>query len=144
MRDANATVCVVNLPDVAITEPAVLTISASVTSNYNGAQISCTSADDGIITVSGSGGTAPYVFNIDGGDFAAGTTFVGLSAGSHTVGIRDARGCTDYTDINISSPDPVTGTASAVSDFNGYNVRCNGDYGVVEVIASGGTGTPLQ
>jgi PKD repeat protein len=142
VRDANATVCVVNLPDVAITEPAVLTISASVTSNYNGAQISCTSADDGIITVSGSGGTAPYVFNIDGGDFAAGTTFVGLSAGSHTVGIRDARGCTDYTDINISSPDPVTGTASAVSDFNGYNVRCNGGAdGVIEVIASGGTGT---
>ncbi len=142
VRDANATVCVVNLPDVAITEPAVLTISASVTSNYNGAQISCTSADDGIITVSGSGGTAPYVFNIDGGDFAAGTTFGGLSAGSHTVGIRDARGCTDYTDINISSPDPVTGTASAVSDFNGYNVRCNGGAdGVIEVIASGGTGT---
>ena len=142
VRDQLAPACIVSLPDVVITEPAILSISGSVTSNYNGAQISCVSAADGVIAVSGTGGTAPYRFNIDGGAFVAGTSFSGLAAGTYTMGITDDHGCTDYIDITITSPDPVTGTASAVSDYNGFNVRCHGGAdGIIEVSASGGTGT---
>ena len=84
--------CVVSLPDVTITEPDVLTISGNVTSNYNGAEISCPTATDGIITVSGAGGTLPYQFNIDGGAYQAGTAFGSLGAGTYTMGIQDAQG----------------------------------------------------
>ena len=45
-----------------ITQPTLLIANASVTSNYNGQQISCFNASDGTASVSASGGTAPYTY----------------------------------------------------------------------------------
>ncbi|WP_440121260.1 T9SS type B sorting domain-containing protein [Tenacibaculum sp. Ill] len=49
------------------------------------------------ITVSATGGLAPYQYSINSGAFTAQTsgshTFTGLADGSHTVVVRDANGC---------------------------------------------------
>ena len=56
----------------------------------------CGTSSGGTITATYSGGTAPYMVRIDGGAYAAQTspyTFTGVSAGSHTIWVRDANGC---------------------------------------------------
>lgn len=40
-----------------------------------------------------TGGTAPYTYSLDGATAVASATFTGLTAGSHTVTVRDNLGC---------------------------------------------------
>ena len=59
----------------------------------------CNGGDDGKITVSGSGGTSPYQFSLNGGPFQTSGMFPGLEAGNYTVEVRDANGCTETTGV---------------------------------------------
>ncbi len=56
------------------------------------------------------GGSAPYEYSIDGLDFVSGAgaeTFSDLTAGTYSITVRDARGCTFVTDpITIDPLDP--------------------------------------
>jgi gliding motility-associated-like protein len=96
---------------------------------------SCGSAN-GSATVTGvTGGTLPYTYSYDGGAFAAGTTTAGLSAGNHTVAIRDAGGCTLNVPFTISN----TGSPSA-SITGSTNISCfGGSNGAFTVTPTGGT-----
>ncbi|MEM0578782.1 hypothetical protein WFZ86_19930, partial [Flavobacterium sp. N6] len=48
------------------------------------------------ITASGVGGLAPLEYSINGGaSYQSGTTFVVTTAGSYTIKVKDANGCTD-------------------------------------------------
>lgn len=114
------------------------TVSAfsSVTSNYNGAQVSCNGSQNGQITVSASGGNGIYQYSIDGTNFQASNTFT-KGAGTYTINVKD--GCTTpntaTTNVNVSQPSAVS-ISSAVPSF------CNnGSNGQITVSASGGTGT---
>jgi gliding motility-associated-like protein len=97
---------------------------------------SCGSAN-GSATVTGvTGGLLPYQYSYDGGAFSAATTTTGLSAGPHTVIVRDANTCTlsvTYNILNTGSP-----TASVT---NTVNVSCfGGSNGSFTVTPVGGTG----
>ncbi|MES2761001.1 MAG: gliding motility-associated C-terminal domain-containing protein [Bacteroidota bacterium] len=97
---------------------------------------SCGSAN-GSATVTGVTGGAPtYSFSFDGGAFAAGTTTTGLTAGPHTIIIKDANTCTlsvTYNILNTGSP-----TASVTSSLN---ISCfGGTNGAFTVTPVGGTG----
>lgn len=97
---------------------------------------SCGSAN-GSATVTGvTGGLLPYQYSYDGGAFSAATTTTGLSAGTHTVIVRDANTCTlsvTYNILNTGSP-----TASVTSSVN---ISCfGGSNGSFTVTPVGGTG----
>ncbi|MBL7772755.1 MAG: SprB repeat-containing protein [Chitinophagaceae bacterium] len=120
---------------VTITQPATgLTVSGSVTSNYNGAQLSCFGSSDGSISVSGSGGTGSIEYKIDGGAYQSGTSFSALAAGVHTVTARDASLCTATTTVTITAPTLLT-----ASSVQGAAIACNGGTTTVTVSGSGGT-----
>jgi hypothetical protein len=94
-------------------------------------------ATNGSATVTGvTGGLLPYQYSYDGGAFSAATTTTGLSAGPHTVIVRDANTCTlsvTYNILNTGSP-----TASVT---NTINVSCfGGSNGSFTVTPVGGTG----
>ena len=79
-----------------ITQPAsVVAISANKT-NATG----CNSL--GTITITGSGGTPGYTYSIDGINYQAANVFTGLYAGSYTVYVKDANGCTKSTTVTIT------------------------------------------
>lgn len=61
----------------------------------------CT-ADIGMIEVGGVGGTPSYSFNIDGGPFSSVNRFMNLSAGAHTIQIKDANECSNDTTISLN------------------------------------------
>ena len=121
-----------------VTEPPLLTVSASVTSDYNGQNISCNGASDGSAAALATGGTAPYAYTWSSGPAQASAT--GLSAGTYTVQVTDANGCTATTTVTLTEPPLLTISASVTSNYNGQDVSCNGaSDGSAGSLASGGT-----
>lgn len=82
---------------------------SSITLNVdNVTDVSCNGGSDGEITVSGTGGTTPYDFSVDGVNFQSSGTFSGLSAGSYNVTVRDVNGCIATTSVTVSGPAALT------------------------------------
>lgn len=109
-----------------------LQINTSVSSNYNGADISCSLNCDGEALVTASGGTANYTYLWSQG----GTTpsITGLCAGMYYVTVYDANNCFVADSVEITPPSSLTGTIA-----NTVDVNCNGDCtGTATVAGSGG------
>lgn len=94
---------------ITLTEPALLVASSAVTSDYNGYAISCNGASDGEATASASGGVAPYSYLWDASAGNQATAIAaGLSAGTYTVTVTDANGCTDQDQVTLTEPPILT------------------------------------
>jgi Zn-dependent metalloprotease len=94
---------------ITLTEPPVLVASATVTSDYNGYAVSCNGSSDGEATASGSGGVAPYTYAWDASAGSQTTAVAtGLSAGTYSVTVTDANGCTDNTTVTLDEPPALT------------------------------------
>lgn len=84
-------------------------------------QPSCGNSN-GSISLSASGGTAPYTYALNAGVFGAGNNFTGLSAGTHTVTVKDSKNCTMFTTVTLSTtPNPIV-TVPSVSTCAGVSV----------------------
>jgi sugar lactone lactonase YvrE len=86
---------------VTISQPAALSLKLTETNatTYGGS--------DGSVTATFSGGTASYQLEFNGGGFNVATSpkvFTGLTAGTYTVDLMDANGCTTNTSIMVSQP----------------------------------------
>lgn len=122
-----------------ITEPAILTASASATT------ILC-NAGTSDITVAASGGTPNYQYSLNGGAFQVSNVFLGVVAGNYTITIQDVNLCQTTANVSITEPTALVIGASAP------NILCNAGSTIVTVTASGGTpnyqysinGSPLQ
>lgn len=74
----------------------------------NGPQIAISSItnsiegqDNGVIIVSATGGTTPYMFTTDGTNYQSGTTFSDLEPGMYDVTVKDANECTSSTTAEV-------------------------------------------
>ena len=114
---------------VSIAQPAVLTNIISSLTN-----VSCNGANNGNAFAQPSGGTPPYTYAwAPGGQTNAGAT--GLSAGTYTVTVSDANGCSVTTSATITQPPVLTANITGTT-----NVDCNGNSnGSTTVTAGGGT-----
>src|SRR3989442_13939766 len=63
----------------------------------------CAESSDGSITAGGSGGSGALGYSI-GGAFQASGSFTGLAAGTYTVTLKDANGCSTSKDITLQAP----------------------------------------
>jgi hypothetical protein len=97
---------------------------------------SCAS-NTGSITATGSFGTLPYTYNIDGGPYSAINVFNNLAPGVHAVNVKDGTGCTNGA--NVILPGQSVPTVTAVIQ----NTSCNSDNGTITATGSGGT-APLE
>ncbi|MFN6036983.1 MAG: T9SS type A sorting domain-containing protein [Bacteroidota bacterium] len=113
-----------------ITEPIVLSASISAQSN-----VSCNAGNNGSATVIASGGTGAYIYTWNTSPVQTTATAIGLTAGSYTVTITDANGCTTTSSVTINQPSaPLTQTV-IVTD-----VLCYGEFtGSVNITVNGGT-----
>lgn len=95
---------------------------------------SCLSID-GSISVTASGGSEPYDFNINGGDYQSANLFKDLGAGSYTIRVKDTNNCWREVIISISaSGSDLTASVQTTADN-----ECFSDNGTVSVTAAGGT-----
>ena len=124
VTDANG--CVASFNNIAINEPSALTSSASST-DATGNGIA-----DGTAMVIANGGTSPYTYLWSNGATTASLT--GLAAGTYTVVITDANGCTTTETVTIGEPNALTSSISST------DVLCNGDNdGTATIVVNGGT-----
>ena len=79
-----------------------LYVTASVTSDYNGEDISCFGASDGEATAVAFEGTSPYTFLWSNGQMT--NVASGLAAGTYSVTVTDAAGCTAETSVTLTQP----------------------------------------
>ena len=98
------------------------------------ADISCNGYDDGTITMTTIGGTAPLQYSIDNGTtFQPGNQFTSLGPGVFTVLVTDANGCSVTATATITEPSGIITSVSATSTL------CNGSNdGTATVTAMGG------
>ncbi|MGD0341377.1 MAG: gliding motility-associated C-terminal domain-containing protein, partial [Bacteroidales bacterium] len=119
----------------AVTEPTLLTVS--VASQIN---VTVNGGNDGSVTVAGSGGTAPYTYNINGGAYQASGTFSTLTAGLYTVTVQDANICTS-SPINVTITQPAAALSGSAIQTN---VLCFGaSTGSITATGTGGL-TPYE
>src|SRR5690606_20392409 len=64
---------------ITVSSPSALNIQV------NGNPVSCFGGSNGTINVSGSGGTPPYSYALNGGNFGSNGTFTGLAAGTYNL-----------------------------------------------------------
>ena len=125
--DNNLCVYTINL----VTEGPASSLAGAITDQRN---ISCNGAANGSVTVSGSGGTAPYQYSSGGGEFQLSGTFNNLPRGNHDITVRDANNCTIIVPALIIEPDALLATESHV------DVLCPEDAnGSISLSISGGT-----
>lgn len=111
-----------------LTAPAAMTITGTATN------MTCIGANNGSIAVSATGGTGSKTYTWSNG--ATGTTASNLAAGSYTVTVTDASGCTATQSYTISAPTAIAITGTAT------NISCSGtNNGSITVSATGGTGS---
>lgn len=106
---------------IAILQPTPVTLQQT-TEN-----VSCSNGFDGAVSIKAMGGTAPYILNWSGLNFAfiADSILVHmLSAGNYNFSVRDMQNCTENSNAIITEPTPLTITVTG-EDTVCYNTPQN-------------------
>jgi gliding motility-associated-like protein len=105
--------------DITLTQPAAISLNIIAT------DITCQAAgfDNGSIDLVVSGGIPPYSYLWSNG--AVTEDISGLTQGSYRVTVTDINGCTRTDSARVDPSPPVTYNKT-VSDYNGYQITCNG------------------
>ena len=112
-----------------ISSPPIMNLSLSATNP------SCNGSSNGSLAVVTSGGVSPYSYQWSP-LFSTNANVSGLSAGTYSVVVQDANGCTRAATTTLTQPTLLTATSA------GSALLCNDDAnGTVTVSPSGGTGS---
>ncbi|MBK8847552.1 MAG: SprB repeat-containing protein [Bacteroidetes bacterium] len=104
-------------------------ISASISKTHS---ISCRGGNDGELTATATGGSAPYTYAWSNGQ--SGAIATNLTAGIYTVTATDANGCTGTASFSLTQPQKLVAIIG-----NSTNAACGLCNGTASVSASGGT-----
>lgn len=80
---------------------------ANLTATAEPTHITCSSAANGSINVSATGGQAPYSYSLDKVNFQEGARFTGLDSGRYEVMVKDVYGCLATIETYIAEPDTI-------------------------------------
>ena len=127
---------------VSLNEPSVFTLSAGIQSNYNGYHISCAGGANGQVAALATGGTGPYTYNWSNGSNS--TAQNNLAAGTYIINVSDANGCSAADTLTLIEPPVLSSIASVSSNYNGFNISCQGAQdGIANANTQGGV-TPYS
>lgn len=116
MRDANSIDCFKMLGSVIITEPAPITLTATVTPTSCG-------QDNGRVLLLASGGSGTYLFTLDStAGWSQNNLYALFAKGTYTGMVRDFNGCPAVTTISFvidSLPAPQIAAVNVISATNG-------------------------
>ena len=119
--------CVANLNNVVVAEPTELVIGIAKT------DLNCSSLDNGSITVTPSGGVAPYTYTWS--DLGNGPNRKDLAAGTYTVKVTDNNLCEKSVDVVIADA-PLFTIVPVVTPITCFGA----DDGTISLNLQGGTG----
>ncbi len=115
---------------VVLTAPPALKATAVATSSFGGFSVRCSNSAEGVAKVLVSGGTSPYTYRWGSGGSAEEES--SLRAGTYTVEVRDANGCSATANVTLSAPEPL------VFSLNVGKADCGDTLVDISVQAKGG------
>jgi hypothetical protein len=113
--------------------PYEITADISVSSDYNGSDISCYGSADGEATITPTYGIAPFTYQWDDPLLQTDSIATGLSAGMYHVTIVDNNSVTYSDSILITQPDSISFSSTSTDACQGTND------GTIDLTVSGGT-----
>lgn len=117
--------------------PGIFNQTTAINSSFNGTDVSCFGSSDGEAISVPSGGTTPYSFSWSNGQTSALAT--GLSAGTYTVQVSDANGCSIPGTVTITNPATLQVNTAVTSNYSGQDITCFGaSTGSADVTVTGG------
>ena len=123
--------CIGTSSNIAVAKVASIVVTAGKTS-------ASACLNDGIITLSKTGGTTPYSYSINGTAYQSGSTFTGLAAKTYTGYVKDSKGCIGtLPNIVVGKVASIVVTATKTSASS-----CHND-GTIALSKTGGT-TPYS
>ncbi|WP_273567615.1 T9SS type A sorting domain-containing protein [Maribacter halichondriae] len=96
---------------------------------------SCAGSQDGVATVTGYGGHAPYTYSWDGGAYTNNNTVDNLGVGYHTVSVKDATGATSECSVMITGPNVLACSINITENVSAFGASD----GSATAIGVGGT-----
>lgn len=120
--------CVKVVNPISITEPAVTKLSFASQKN-----VSCNGGNDGMVTVSGAGGSGSYEYSLDSATWQSSPVFTLLTSGKYRVRLRDNNGCNDGLFSTITQPATLTLDLDSKTETS-----CGKSNGTANVLAGGG------
>jgi hypothetical protein len=115
---------------------------SGVTVSVNGSSTpaSTSSARDGSISITASGGSG-FTYSVNGGAFQSSATFSGLAAGSYSVTAKTSDGCSGTTSVTVSvAPNPCAGITISVTGSSNNPTSTTTNNGSITASASGSSG----
>jgi len=92
---------------------------------------------DGFINTSILGGIQPYTFTWSSGDTTEDIS--NLSAGQYTLIVTDSNNCSIFDTLIITQPSNNLLVSATTSNYNNYQISCNGGTDSISSTTSGGT-----
>jgi|GEM_PF-460222 len=131
--------CTTNV-DATLTAPVPITVDLQAALFGGGFTLPCSGSEAGSITASVAGGSGALQYAWSGPNgFAANTaTITGLGAGTYTVVVSDATGCSATQSIALSAPPAFDGDLVLSDAGNGFHVSCGVADGTIDLTVSGG------
>ncbi len=117
-----------------------MSVSVTVLVNYNGEDVTCVGACNGVVIATPSGGTPPYSYLWEDGQ--TNQVAIGLCAGSISVTVTDVTGTESAVgSIALSDPTPLVVSAVPFAFAGGFNISCFGlSDGQITASSVGGVG----
>lgn len=138
VTDANG--CVTAL-EVIVSQPQPIAVQLQATTWNGGLHITCFGEADGAVSAGITGGVPGYTlaWSGPGGSISGDDMLTGLIAGTYTLLVTDANGCTGTQNITLTEPQPLEVSAILSELDGGFQVSCAGDDGSITITVDGGT-----
>ncbi len=123
-----------------LTEPDQLRVQSITSATFEcGYNISCNGASDGSINLTPDGGASCVAYSYNWSNGATTEDLSGLTAGTYSVTVTDANGCSTTASITLTEPALLQSSGIAATYACGTNVSCNGaNDGSINLTATGG------
>ncbi|MEM1119009.1 MAG: SdrD B-like domain-containing protein [Bacteroidota bacterium] len=113
-----------------LTQEVVVQSTGGIEILVSGKEPTCPGGNDGSLTTDVKGGTQPYTYLWSDG--SQGSSLNNIPAGSYSVTVMDAKGCSLIGSAVLNSAEGITATATAI------NPTCADESGAINVSVSGG------
>ena len=111
--------------------------NAPLNATFSQNNVTACGLTDGGIDASTSGGTPPYIYSWSHGDSTEDIS--NLSPGQYVLNLTDSNGCSFTDTLIITQPSNNLLLTASTSNYNGYEISCNGGIDSVTTTVSGGT-----
>ncbi|MGO4920697.1 T9SS type B sorting domain-containing protein [Maribacter spongiicola] len=142
IRDDNGCYGLSNL--VAMEDLGTITIGASNT------DITCADSSTSVLTITASGGNAPYQYSLDGGiTYQTENFFNNISAGNYTITVMDSsgtagNGCIETYEYEVTQPFTLTASPSIIEDASCDTSGAAIPTALVKILNGSGGQAPYQ